>query len=124
MRFETFALEIMKNMDIMNSVNVMGITWFQAHGIMRRAVERGLARKSSHPSRMGIDEKLYGKHHHYITIVYDLDSPAVDHIEFDRKKESLNLYYTEVGKDASGNIEAVSMDMWRPVHRIHEIKCN
>ena len=63
MRFESLALGIMRNMDIMNSSMILGITWNMAHGIMGRAVERGLARKSSVPERMGIDEKSYGKNH-------------------------------------------------------------
>lgn len=57
MRFESLALGIMRNMDIMNSSMILGITWNMAQGIMGRAVERGLARKSSVPERMGIDEK-------------------------------------------------------------------
>ena len=104
------------NIDVLSSTDekkgspILGISWDQASHILQEAVSRGLARKTSFPGLIGIDEKSYGKHHHYITIVYDLDSPALDHIEFERKKESLDRYYTEKGKDASGNIEAVSMD--------------
>ena len=44
-------------------------------------------------------------------VVYDLDKNAVDHIEFDRKKESLDMYYKKIGKDAVSSRKAVSMDM-------------
>lgn len=114
MRFENLAMEMMKGMDILNASVILGISWFQAHGIMRRAVERGLSRKSSSPVRIGIDEKSYGKHHRYMTVVYDLDKNVVDHIESGRKKESLDMYYTKIGKDAVSKIMAVSMDMWDP----------
>ena len=113
MRFESLALGIMRNMDIMNSSMIPGITWNMAHGIMKRAVERGLARKSSVPERMGIDEKSYGKNHHYMTIIYDLDRSGADHVEFNRKESSLDLYYRSIGDKASC-IKAVSMDMWDP----------
>jgi transposase len=113
-RFEAHAIDVLSSTDVKKGSLILGISWDQAWHIMHEGVGRGLARKTSVPGRIGIDEKSYGKHHHYITIVYDLDHPGVDHIEFDRKKESLDLYYTEIGKDASGNIEAVSMDMWDP----------
>ncbi|MEM0157704.1 MAG: transposase [Thermoplasmataceae archaeon] len=113
-RFEIFALEMMNNMDIVNSAKNLGIKWFQAHGIMNRVIERGLAHKSSHPSGTGVDGKSYGKHHHFITIVYDPDNNAVDHIEFDRTHEIIDLHYAKIGKDASSNIDAVPIDILDP----------
>ncbi|EQD25935.1 transposase IS204/IS1001/IS1096/IS1165 family protein, partial [mine drainage metagenome] len=113
-RFEVHAIDVLSSTDVKKGSLILGISWDQAWHIMQKAVSRGLARKTSVPGRIGVDEKSYGKHHHYITIVYDLNNPAVDHIEFDRKKESLDLYYTKIGKDAPANIEAISMDMWDP----------
>ena len=113
-RFEVMAIDVLISTDVKSASGTPGITWNEAWHIMQIAVSRGLARKTSTPARIGIDEKSCGKHHHYATIVYNLDSPAVDHIEFDRKKESLDLYYAEIGKDASGNIEAVSF--WKKWH--------
>lgn len=40
-----------------------------------------------------------------------LEFSVVDHIEFDRKKESHDVYYTKIGKDAVSSIKTVSMDM-------------
>ena len=88
----------MKDMPILDASSIFGISWFQAHGIMLRAVKRGLARKVSHHSRVGIDEKSYGKGHRYLTLIYNHDSTAVDFIAFDRKEESLDLYFGSVGK--------------------------
>ena len=113
-RFEMLAISIMRDMDLKNASAILGISWNQAHNIMKAAVKRGLARKSYTPKIIGIDEKSYGKHHRYMTVVYNLDNPGVDHVEFDRKKESLDRYYEKIGKDASSNIRAVSMDMWDP----------
>lgn len=78
---------------------------------MRRAVKRCRLCKSLSPVRIGIDKKSYGKYHRDVTVVYDLDKNAVDHIEFDRKKESLDMYYKKIGKDAVSSRKAVSMDM-------------
>ena len=95
-------------------MNTTGISRDEAWNIMDRAVKRGIARKSSVPERIGIDEKSYGKYHRYMTLVYNLDDPAVEDIEFDRKRESPDKYYENTGKDASSDMSAVSMDMRDP----------
>ncbi|EQD56198.1 Transposase, IS204/IS1001/IS1096/IS1165, partial [mine drainage metagenome] len=63
---------------------------------------------------IGIDEKSFGKHHDYVTIVYNLKEPGVEFVSFDRKKASLNRYYKTLDKDKRKNIRAVSMDLWEP----------
>ena len=113
-RFEVHAIDVLSSMDTTSASRILGISWDEAWNIMYKAVKRGLARKTSTPARIGVDEKSYGKYHHYITIVYDIDNPAVDNIEFDRKKESLDRYYERIGKGATSKIVAVSMDMWDP----------
>lgn len=114
MRFETLAINMMENMDILNTSKILDVTWFQAHGIMKRAVNRGLSRKSSAPSRIGVDEKSYGRGHKYMTVVFSHDFPGVDFVVNGRKEESLDQYYEHIGKDASSGISSVSMDMWDP----------
>lgn len=70
MRFETSAINMMENMDILNTSKILDVTWFHTHGIMKRAVNRGLSRKSSAPSRIGVDEKPYERGHKYMTLVW------------------------------------------------------
>jgi transposase len=42
----------------------MGLSWDEVHGIMERAVERGLARRKAEPlPRLGVDEKAFRKRH-------------------------------------------------------------
>jgi hypothetical protein len=53
---------------------------------MGKAVERGLERKIWGPDMTGIDKKSYGKHHNYVTIVYNLIKPGVEFVSFGRKK--------------------------------------
>ena len=99
------------SMDIRNSALVPSITWFQAHGIMQTAVKRGLARKSSTPSRIGIDEKSYGRGHRYLTLVFNHDNLGVDFLTLDTREESLDQYYGKIGEDESSRINAVSLHM-------------
>lgn len=74
----------------------LGITLFQTHGIMQRAVMRDLARKSSAPSRIGIDEKSYGHGHRYMTLIFKHDNPGVGFIALGRREESPDQYYRSI----------------------------
>ncbi|WP_393970714.1 hypothetical protein OXIME_001406 [Oxyplasma meridianum] len=83
-------------MDIKNSATILWFTWNQAHGIMKRSVDWCIERNLSIHESMGIDEKSYGKYLRYITVIYDIDRSGVDHVEFDRKQKSLDLYYKSI----------------------------
>ena len=113
-RFETHAIEVLQSTDVTKASSILGISWDQAWHIMDKAVERGLARKTSNPETIGIDEKSYGKHHNYVTIVYNLTEPGVEYVSFGRKKSSINKYYRTLDKEKRNHIRAVSMDMWKP----------
>jgi len=39
-------------------------------------------------------EKSLGKGHNYLTLVYDLEAATVEYIEDDRRKESLDGYFS------------------------------
>ena len=67
---------------------------------MGRAVLRGRKRKPRQAVRkMGVDEKFLGKGHNYLTLVYDLEAATVEHIEDDRRKESLDRYFSLLGPE-------------------------
>ena len=52
----------------------MGLSWDEAHGIIERAVKRGLARREAEPiGHIGVDEKAFRKRHRYVTVVSDID---------------------------------------------------
>jgi transposase len=53
-------------------------SWDEIHGIMERAVERGLARRESELLEyIGVDEKAFRKGQDYLTIVNDLNRGRV-----------------------------------------------
>jgi transposase len=48
------------------------LSWDEAHGIMERAVKRGLRRRAQEPvAYWGVDEKAFPKGHQYFTLVND-----------------------------------------------------
>jgi hypothetical protein len=60
---------------------------------------------------MGVDEKSLGKGHNYLTLVYDLEEATVEHIEDDRRKESLDGYFSLLKPRQRANIEAIATDI-------------
>jgi transposase len=51
----------------------MDLSWDEIHGIMGRAVERGLVRRKAEKlTQIGIHEKAFRRGHRYVTVVNDV----------------------------------------------------
>jgi transposase len=71
--FEGLAIEWLKEASQQAVAGQMGLSWEEIHGIMERAVERGLERRQAEKiEQIGVDEKAYRKGHRYVTLVNDL----------------------------------------------------
>ncbi|MCZ6799521.1 MAG: ISL3 family transposase [Nitrospirae bacterium] len=113
--FERLALDVLRQCDVTGATKILGISWDEAWGMVRRAVQRGHQRKRTKPlRRIGVDEKAAAKGHRYLTLVCDLEAGTVEHIAEDRKQESLASYYRSLSPSQLAGIEAVAMDMWVP----------
>lgn len=94
---------------------VLRMGWDQVRGVMTRAVERGLARRSDDQvSFIGVDEKALLKRHRYVTLVYDLERKVVLDVMPERTEESLLSFYRSWKTARLANIQMVTMDMWGP----------
>jgi transposase len=92
----------------------MRLGWDAVDGIKARAVARGLERKSSAiPINISIDETSSKKGHHYLTIIGDRDSGAVEYVATDRKEESVNAYWQGFSEEQLSEVTSVSMDFWK-----------
>jgi len=99
--FERLAIDVMRACDILSASGILRISWDEAWPIMERAVERGLkAKKKQPPKQIGVDEKTAGREHDYVTVVCDLERATVEYVRDDRKKESLDGYFTTISKKA------------------------
>lgn len=93
----------------------LGLSWDEVHGIQKRAVERGLARRKAEPvEHVGVDEKSFTRGHRYFTLVNDLDRGRVLFVAENRTQESLDAFWRSLSVEQIGGIQAVAMDMWDP----------
>jgi transposase len=74
---------------VQRAAGLLELDWQTAHGIMQRAVERGLARRSLEAVRhVGLDEKSFGKGQSYVSVMTDLDGSRVLEVVEDRTEEA------------------------------------
>jgi transposase len=91
------------------------LSWDEIHGIMERAVERGLARRKAEKiPYLGVDEKAFRKGHKYFTLVNDLSGSRVLYVAEDREQKSLDGFWPTLTEKQREGIAAVAMDMWDP----------
>lgn len=89
------------------------MSWGQIHQVQIRAVERGLLRRNTEKiRRVGIDEKSFGKAHHYGTLLSDLDARRVLEVVEHRTQESAEEAFERLDDEQLKKIESVAMDMW------------
>lgn len=114
-RFEGLVIDWMKEACITAVARRLRLTWDEVDGIQARAVARGLARRRRRTSRrLGVDETSFAKRHEYVTVVTDMDSGHVVHVEDDRGRAALDNFYSQLTPQQRGAIEVVAMDMWEP----------
>jgi transposase len=93
----------------------LGLSWDEIHGIMERAVERGLERRQAEKlPALGVDEKAFRKGQKYFTLVNDLERSRVLYVAEDRTQASLDGFWETLTEEQVASIEAVAMDMWDP----------
>jgi transposase len=91
------------------------LSWDEIHGIMERAVERGLARRQAKEiPQLGVDEKAFRKGHKYLTLVNDLTQNCVLYVAEGREQSSLDGFWATITEAQRDSIQAVAMDMWDP----------
>lgn len=93
----------------------MRLSWGQTHRIQCGAVRRGLARRDNEGLRhVGLDEKSFGKGHHYGTVLSNLDASCVLEVVEHRTEQSARAALGSLGAGQLEKIEAVAMDMRGP----------
>lgn len=113
--FERLAIDVLKECDVEGASRLLRLSWDEAWHLMDRAVARGLAAKPLVvPALVGVDEKAAGRGQDYITIVSNLATGCVEYLADERRRESLDGFFSQFSADERKGIEAVAMDMWDP----------
>jgi transposase len=113
--FERLAIDWLKVASQKAVGQQLSLSWDEIHGILDRAVERGLKRRQAETvKRIGVDEKAFRKGHRYLTLVNDLDRGRALYVAEDRKQSSLDGFWSTQSPEQLNGIEAVAMDMWDP----------
>lgn len=114
--FEAFAIEVLLACsNVKRAASLLGIDWSSAHAIMKRAVDRGLKKRSIDQVRnVGVDEKNFGSGQDYVSIMTDLDARRVLEVVEERTTESADKLWETMPKTQRKKVRAVAMDMWKP----------
>ncbi len=115
MLFERLAIDWLQAASQSAVGKHLGLSWDEIHGIMERAVERGLSRREAEPVEyIGIDEKAFRKGQNYHTVVNDLDRSRVLYVADERKEASVDGFWPTLTEEQRDGIRGVAMDMWDP----------
>lgn len=111
--FEVVVLAWLREASISAVSRRLRLSWDQVDGIMTRAVQRGLARRSlTQLQRLGVDEVSAKRGHRYLTIVSDHETDRVVHVAIGREKKALGSFYAALSPRQRRAIRVVTMDMW------------
>lgn len=114
--FEALAVLVLETARTIEAARtLLRLSWKCTQVIMKRAVVRGLEERDlSEVSRVGIDEKNFGRGHDYISVLNDLDKGRVIDVTPERTEAACDrLIEQSLTTDWSRfKIEAVALDMW------------
>ena len=89
------------------------LNWHQVHAVQAAAVGRGLARRDTEDiARVGLDEKSFGRGHHYGTVLSDLDNRRVLEVVEHRTQASAEQALHALPAEQLARIKVVALDMW------------
>ena len=113
--FEQVAIEVIQACSSVSAASkLLGLDWDATHGIMKRAVQRGMSRRNTDSmEHIGIDEKSFGKGHDYVSVLTDLDQGRVLELVPGRTQESAEKLLKTLPESQRAKIKAVAMDMWQ-----------
>lgn len=115
--FEMLAISWLQEASVSAVAELLGLSWTAVDGIMKRAVRRGIKRRSLEgrelPKRLGIDETSFQKRHEYVTAICDQEAGHVVHVADGRSAEAVEEYLSGFGSEAREEVETVAMDMWQ-----------
>lgn len=113
--FEAFAIQVLQAASsVSRGAQLLKLSWSAAHGVMERAVDRGLERRDEEPIKyVGIDEKSFGRGQNYISLMVDIDRSRVIEVAENRSAESCDKLWSSLKDSQKQGVLAVATDFWQ-----------
>ena len=113
--FEAFVIDVLQAAScVSKAATLLGLSWNCVHTIMKRAVQRGLQRRSvDEVTYLGIDEKSFGRGQDYVSIMTDLTASRVLEVAAGRDEKSAKELWKSLPQQQLEKVEAVAIDMWQ-----------
>jgi len=111
--FERFAIEVLQCASSLKAgCALLRISWHEAHGIMKRAVERGMERRDLESLRyVGLDEKSFLRGQDYISLMTDIKGGRVLEVVPGNDTQSGVKLWESLPKNQRQEVWAAAMDM-------------
>ena len=104
-----------QRMTITDASLIWHLDWKTIKDIDKRSIQDNVVDlKTINPTIIGVDEIAYQKGHKYLTVVRDIPARKVIWIGVNRKTETLDAFFQELGPEKSMKIQICCMDMWDP----------
>ena len=105
--FEALVIQWLKEASIQAVSRQLQLSWTAIDGIMKRAVRRGLAARTSPDVRfLSVDETAFRKGHDYVTILSNHQGQVVI-VEDGKSADSLSRCYLALTEAQRASIESV-----------------
>ena len=113
-RFSEHIFQLCEKMTLKDAAKFAMVDWRTAKRIDKQILkEKFKDLNNINPTRIGVDEIAHEKGHKYLTIVRDIDKGVI-WVGDKRKEETMNQFFTELGKEKTKLITVAVMDMWDP----------
>jgi len=111
--FEAFAVQVLlASGTLTQAAELLRLDWDSVQRIMDRAVARGLQRRSTDEvTRVGLDEKSFGRGHSYVSVMTDHQPARVLEVVPDRTTQAAVTLWESLPEAQRTKVVAASMDM-------------
>lgn len=111
--FEAFAVKVIEaSCTFVQAMEILKLDWHTIQEIVKRAVERGLLRRSTEQvTHVGLDEKSFGRGQNYVSLMTDLKGNRVLDVVKDRNRASGLKLLASLPEPQRKRVEAAAMDM-------------
>ncbi len=111
--FEAFAVQVLlASASLTQAAELLRLDWDSVQRIMDRGVARGLARRSTDEvTRVGLDEKSFGRGQDCVSIMTDLGQRRALDVVKDNTAEAAQSLWDCLPEEQRGQVAAAAMDM-------------